>query len=34
VEGDAVATALRTEWTRLNHAVSDLGTTTTGEQKI
>jgi PadR family transcriptional regulator PadR len=28
-QGDAVATALRTEWTRLNRAVSDLGTTTT-----
>ena len=32
-QGDAVAAALCTEWTRLNRAVNDLGTTTTGEKK-
>ncbi len=34
-QGDAVATALRAEWARLDRAVSDLGTTATtpGEQR-
>ena len=27
--GDAIAVAMRTEWTRLDHAVTDLGTDTT-----
>ncbi len=27
--GDAIAAAMRTEWTRLDHAVTDLGTDTT-----
>lgn len=32
-QGEAVVTALRDEWARLDRAVSDLGTTTTGEKK-
>lgn len=35
-QGDAVATALRTEWTRLDRAIGDLGpvtTTTDGSEK-
>lgn len=32
-QGEAVAAALRTEWARLDRAVGDLGTTTTGEKK-
>jgi DNA-binding PadR family transcriptional regulator len=32
-QGEAVVAALRTEWARLDRAVGDLGTTTTGEKK-
>ena len=32
-QGEAVVAALRDEWARLDRAVSDLGTTTTGEKK-
>ena len=29
-DGDAVTAALRTEWARLDHAITDLDTTTPG----
>jgi len=32
-QGDAIAAALRTEWARLDRAVSDLAATTPGEKK-